>query len=94
MLDRRTWEAYPIDYTEGLGNIYGSGSLTCRLKEKTYRDAQLGEHIHSVMVEHVPEHKVIYGSEPAGEKHRECKTIAEWHLPQASDCEAAMSSRG
>jgi hypothetical protein len=22
MLNQRTWEAYPIDYTEALGNIY------------------------------------------------------------------------
>jgi hypothetical protein len=27
MLNQRTWEACPIDYTEALGNIYGNGCL-------------------------------------------------------------------
>jgi hypothetical protein len=49
-----------------LGNIYESGSQTYCLKGKTYRDVQLGEHIHSIVVEHTPEHEVIYGSEPTG----------------------------
>jgi hypothetical protein len=62
---------------EALGNIYGNRSQTCRPKGKTYRDAQLGELIHSVAVEHTPEHEVICGSKPAGKKHRECETAAE-----------------
>jgi hypothetical protein len=94
MLDRRTWEACPINCTEGLGNIYGNGSQTCHLKIKTYRYAQLGELVHSVMVEHMPEHKVIYGSKPAGEKHEEGETTAERQPSQALGCEAAMSSWG
>jgi hypothetical protein len=53
ILDWRTLEACPIDCTESLGNIYGSVSQTCRSKGKTYRDAQLGEHIHSVAVEYM-----------------------------------------
>jgi hypothetical protein len=94
MLDRRTWEACPIDCTEGLSNIYRNGSQTCHLKGKTYRYAQLGELVHSVMVEHALEHEVIYGSKLIGEKHEEGETIAERQPPQASCCEAAMSSRG
>jgi hypothetical protein len=47
MLDQRTWEAHPIDYTKSLGNIYGNGSQTCCPKGQTYRDAQLGELAHS-----------------------------------------------
>jgi hypothetical protein len=77
MLDWRTWETRPIDYTESLGNIYGNRSQTCHPSDKTYIDAQLGELVHFIMVEHVPEHKVIYGSEPAGEKHGEDETAAE-----------------
>jgi hypothetical protein len=42
MLNRRIWEACPIDCTEALGNIYGNRSQTCRPKGKTYRDAKLG----------------------------------------------------
>jgi hypothetical protein len=53
-----------------LGNIYGNGSQACRLKGKTYRDAQLGELVHSVMVELAPEHEVIYWREPTGEAQR------------------------
>jgi hypothetical protein len=77
MLDRRAWEACPIDYTEGLGNIYENISQTCHLEGKTYRYAQLGELDRSVVVEHTLEHKVICGSKPAGEKHREGETAAE-----------------
>jgi hypothetical protein len=77
-----------------MGNIYRNGSQTCHLKGKTYRDAQLGELIHSVMVEHTPEHEVIYGSEPAGEKRKEGETAAECQPPRASGCQAATSSRG
>jgi hypothetical protein len=71
MLDRRTGETRLIDCTESLGNIYGNGFQTCRLKVQTYRDAQLGERIHSVAVEHASEHEVVCGSKPVGEKRRE-----------------------
>jgi hypothetical protein len=94
MLDRRTWEACSIDYTEDLSNIYRNGSQTCHLKGKTYRYAQLGELVHSVVVEHVLEHEVIYGSKPIGEKHEEGETAMEQQPPRASSCEAATSSRG
>jgi hypothetical protein len=76
MLDRRTREACQIDCTESLGNIYENGSQTYRPKGKTYRYAQLGELIHSIMVDHALEHEVICGSKPAGEKHEECETAA------------------
>jgi hypothetical protein len=77
MLDRRTWEACPIDCAEGLGNIYGNGSQTCHPKGKTYRYAQLGELVHSVTIEHASEHEVICGTKPAWEKHGEGETAAE-----------------
>jgi hypothetical protein len=67
---------------------------TCCLKEKTYRDAQLGELVHSVAIEHASEQEVIYGSEPVGEKHREGETDAEWQPPRSSSYEAATSSWG
>jgi hypothetical protein len=94
MLDRRAWEAYLIDYTEGLGNIYENGSQTCRPKGKTYIYAQLGELVHFVAVEHAPEHEVICGSKPVGEKHREGETATKRQPPRASGCEAATSSQG
>jgi hypothetical protein len=77
MLHRRTWEACLIDYTEGLGNIYGNRSQTYRSKGKIYRYAQLGELVHSIMVEHAPENEVICGSKPAGEKHGEGETATK-----------------
>jgi hypothetical protein len=77
MLNRRIWEACPIDCTETQGNIYGNGSQTCRSKGKTYRDTQLGELVHFVEVEHTPEHEVICGSEPIGERCREGETVVE-----------------
>jgi hypothetical protein len=82
-----------IDCTEGLGNIYGNRSPTCRSKGKTYRYAQLEEFVHSIVVEHALKHIVAYGSEPAGENHGEDKTVAERHPPRASGCEAATSSQ-
>jgi hypothetical protein len=94
MLDRRTWEACLIDCTEGLGNIYVKGSQTYHPKGKTYRYIQLGELVHSVAAEHAPEHKIIYGSKPIGEKHREDETTTEWQPPRASGCEAVTSSWG
>jgi hypothetical protein len=93
-LDRRTREACPIDCTEALGSIYGNGSQTCRLKGKTYRGAQLGELIHSIMVEHTPELKVICGSKSAGEKRREGETTAERQPTRALGYEATTSSLG
>jgi hypothetical protein len=56
MLNQRTWEACSIDCTEVLANIYGNRSQTYRPKGKTYRDAQLRELVHSIAVEHAPEH--------------------------------------
>jgi hypothetical protein len=94
MLDWRTWDACSIDSMKALGNIYGHESQICHLKGKTYRDAQLGELVHSEAVEHAPKLEVIYGSEPAGEKRGEGKTAAERQPSQASGCEAAMSSKG
>jgi hypothetical protein len=78
MLDRRTWEACPIDCMESLGNIYGSRSQICCSKGKTYRDAQLGEHIHSVTVEYALEHEVVCRSEPTEEKRGESAVATTW----------------
>jgi hypothetical protein len=94
MLDRRTWEACPIDCTESLGNIYENRSQTCHPKDKTYRDAQLGELTHSVTADHMLEHGVVCRSEHVGEKCGEGETATGQQLPRASSCEAAMSSRG
>jgi hypothetical protein len=77
-----------------LGNICGNGSQTCHPKDKTYRDAQLGELVHSVMVEHAPDHEVNCESESTWEKRGEGETAAERQPPRASDCEAVTSSRG
>jgi hypothetical protein len=57
------------------------------LKGKTYRDAQLEELAHSVVVEHTPEHEVVCGSKPTREKRREGETAAEPQPPQASGCD-------
>jgi hypothetical protein len=62
---------------ETLGNIYRNESQACHPKGKTYRDAQLGELVHSITVEHTPEHGVTDGSEPTGEKCGEGETAAE-----------------
>jgi hypothetical protein len=77
MLDRRTGETCPIDCTDSLGNKYENGSQTCHPNDKTYRDAQLRELVHSIMVDHVSKYEVICGSELAGEKHGEGETAAE-----------------
>jgi hypothetical protein len=45
---------------ETLCNIYKNGSQACHSKGKIYRDAQLRELVHSVVVEHAPEHVVTY----------------------------------
>jgi hypothetical protein len=73
MLDRRTWEACLIDCTEYMSNIYENRSQTCCSNGKTYRYAQLGELVCSVAVEHVSEHEVAYGREPAGENRDKVK---------------------
>jgi hypothetical protein len=77
MLDRRIRDIRMIDYMESLGNVYRNMSQTFRPMSKTYRDAQLGEIVHSVAVEHAPEHKIVCGSKLAGEKHGEGETAAE-----------------
>jgi hypothetical protein len=86
MLDQRTGQTSPIDCTESLGNIYRNRFQTCSPKDKTYRDSQLGEFIHSVVVEHAPEHEVICGSKPIGEKRGEGETPAGWQPPRALGC--------
>jgi hypothetical protein len=77
MLNRKIWEACPIDSMKALGNIYENRSQTYRPKGKTYIDAQLGELFQSIMVEHVSEHEVICGSEPIGEKRGEGEIATE-----------------
>jgi hypothetical protein len=94
MLNRGTCETCLIDYTKSLGNIYENISQACRAKGKSYRDTRLGELVHSIEIEHAPEHKVIYKSEPAGEKHEEGKTTDEQLPSRASSCEATTLSRG
>jgi hypothetical protein len=94
MLDRTTGETHSIDCTKSLGNIYGNKFQTYHLKGKTYRDAQLEELIHSVMVKHTSEHEVVCGSKLVGEKCGEGETADEWQPPRALGREAAMSSRG
>jgi hypothetical protein len=94
MLDRRIGETCLIDYMESLSNIYGSGSQTCHLKSKTYSDAQLGEVVQFIAVEHASEHEVVCGSKPIGDKRGEGETTAERQPPRASDHEVATSSRG
>jgi hypothetical protein len=60
---------------------------------KTYRDAQLGELVHSVAVKQLPEHALACGSEPAWERG-EGEVVAKQQPPRASGCEAPMSSWG
>jgi hypothetical protein len=85
-------EARSIDCTEALGNIYQNRSQTYRPKGKTYKEAQLGELVYSVAVEHASKHKVICESEPVGEKCGEGETADERQPPRASGCEATTSS--
>jgi hypothetical protein len=56
---------------------------TCHPKGKTYRDTQLREPVHSVVVEQLPEHKLAYGSEPSWERG-EGEAVAEQQPPRAS----------
>jgi hypothetical protein len=76
MLDRRTWEACLIDCMKGLRNIYGTyPKHVARRVKLTYMLSW--ESFHSIVVEHEPEHKVICGSKPIGEKHEEGETTVE-----------------
>jgi hypothetical protein len=59
-----------------LGKIYRNRSQIYCSKGKSYRDAQLGELVHSITVEHVSKHEVVCGSKLAWEKHREGVTAA------------------
>jgi hypothetical protein len=79
---------------KAIGNIYGNGSQTCRPKGKIYRNAQLRELVHFIIVEHVLEHEVVCGSKPIVEKRGEGETAAEQQPPRASGCEATTSLRG
>jgi hypothetical protein len=54
----------------------------------------MGELVHSVTVEHTPEHEVICGSEPTGEKRGEGATAAERQPPRASSGGVITSSWG
>jgi hypothetical protein len=55
----------------------------CHPKGKIYRDAQLGELVHSVAVDQLPEHELTCGSEPAWERGE----------GEAVGCESTKSSR-
>jgi hypothetical protein len=79
---------------EALSNIYENVFQTCWPKGKTYRDAQLGELVHSVVIELTPEHEVVYRSKPAGEKRGEGETTTERQPRRVSGCEAKTSLRG
>jgi hypothetical protein len=61
---------------------------TCHPNGKTYRDAQLGEFVHSVAVEQLSKHELVCGSKPAWERG-EGEAVAEQQPPRASSCEAA-----
>jgi hypothetical protein len=76
-----------------LGQYIRERIQTCHPKGKTYRDAQLGEFVHSVAVEQLPEHELTCGSEPAWERG-EGEAVAEQQPPQASGYEAVMLSWG
>jgi hypothetical protein len=66
---------------------------TCHPKGKTYKDTQVGELVHSIVVEQLPEHELACGSESAWE-HRECEAVAEQQPPRASGFEDNTSTRG
>jgi hypothetical protein len=78
---------------ENLGQHIRERIYTCHPDGKTYRDAQLGELVHSVAVEQLPEHELACGSEPAWERGED-EAVIEQQPPRVSGCEAAMSSRG
>jgi hypothetical protein len=76
-----------------LGNIYGNRFQIYHLKDKTYRDAQLGKLVHSITVEHASKHKVVCGSKSTGEKHKEGETAADQQSPRIpSSCTKCQSS--
>jgi hypothetical protein len=66
---------------------------TCHPKGKTYRDAQLGELVHSITVKQLSEHELSCGSEHVWERG-EGEAVAEQQPPRASDCEAITTSWG
>jgi hypothetical protein len=76
-----------------LGQHIREQIYTCHPDGKTYRDAQLGEFVHSVAVEQLPEHELVCGSEPAWERGED-EPVIEQQPPRVSGCEAAMSSWG
>jgi hypothetical protein len=80
-------ECMPNLLYENLGEDMRERIQTRHLKGKTYRDAQLGELIHSVAVEQLLEHELAW-------ERGEGEAVAEQQPPRASACEAAMSSRG
>jgi hypothetical protein len=59
-----------------LGQYIRERIQTCHPKGKTYRDAQLGELIHSVAVDQLPEHELTCGSEPTWERGED-EVVAE-----------------
>jgi hypothetical protein len=65
---------------------------TCHPKGKTYKDAQPGELVYSIVIEQLPEHELACGSEPAWERG-EGEVVTEQQPPRASGCEATTSSR-
>jgi hypothetical protein len=78
---------------KNLGQDIQERIQTCHPKGKTYRDAQLEELIHSIMVEQLPEHKLVCGREPAWERE-EGETVAEQQPSRVSGCEGTTSSWG
>jgi hypothetical protein len=50
-------------------------------------DAQLGERVHSIVIEHVLEHGVAYRGEPVWEKRGEGETSTERQSPCISGWE-------
>jgi hypothetical protein len=94
MVDQRTWEACLIDCTDIWTTYTRTDPKYVTSKDKTYRYTQLGELVWSIVVEHAPEHKVICGSKPIGEKHEESETAVEQQPRRASGCEATTLSRG
>jgi hypothetical protein len=52
---------------------------TCHPKGKTYRDAQLGEFVHSVVVEQLPEHSLV-GVNPYGSAEKVKLLLNSSHL--------------
>jgi hypothetical protein len=76
-----------------LGQYIREQMQICHQKGKTYRDAQLGELVHSVAVEQLSEHELACGSEPVWERGED-EIVAEQQPHRALACEATTSSRG